>query len=98
MDVWGYCGSTACALGTLVALGTFEAEGLHRGIRGIPTFEGYTGYRAAAVLFDISLQAAVILFSPEFYLEVGGRQAEEDVIRRLKGLDSLAGYLEFTWR
>lgn len=93
------CGSVACALGFAAQYPPFVEQGLHISMllnSPIPTVnhsaspdDGFYGYHAARVFFDLEGDQAVELFKPATttdYVEVGSQSDKKVFLSRLREL------------
>lgn len=95
MGTWLYqneCGTTACAFGWAALDPVFRAQGLTTKRREInwtpitmlvPTFDGATGYTAAARFFEIPYNDAYTVFRPREFMDNTDPQDVIDRINRL---------------
>lgn len=99
------CGTTGCALGLAALSGAFKDEGLKAKIGYfaiIPQFwDGdkfvADGFSSAVALFDISLRQAKQLFDPDFYRKTIGREAELEVVSRIRHLIATGTLDDIAW-
>lgn len=85
-DDIGSCGFAGCAFGWFVHAGLFPGlRWSNEGSSRRPLYKGQTEYSAAALLFDVTHEAANYLFSPAAYeAEMGGMAP--DALRKLPPL------------
>jgi hypothetical protein len=95
------CGTTVCALGLLAVSGIFKDEGFTFKIDSdgtlFPKYGNKTGFEAATAFFELPKYAdqmesrdyvAYLLFDPCYYERKTGKDAELEVVRRIRLLIS----------
>lgn len=92
------CGTTACAFGLATLIPEFQAQGLNiqkGSITFSPEFSGLTGFSAARLFFDLTMEETYLLFSPDSYPRdrQNGAAAERYVAQRIHRLTG--GYTVF---